>query len=115
MSERFNVLLVAHSQLRTITDPTLSATFDQYRIRIHEKSADVVRQMVDLILFANLDVSISKDNPKARKGRGIISGDRLMYTAPVTGVESKNRFNLENPMPFEWEALEAGIQKFYNS
>lgn len=114
MSERFNILLIAHSQLRTINDPTLSATFDQYRIRIHDKSADVVRQMVDLILFANLEINLNKETPKARKGRGVISGDRLMYTAPTTGVESKNRFNLENPMPFEWSALAAGIDKFYS-
>ena len=69
--------------------------------------------MVDLILFANLDVTIAKETPKARKGRGVINDDRLMWTSPTTGLEAKNRFSLPNPMPFEWEALEKAIADFY--
>jgi hypothetical protein len=114
MSERFNILLIGHSQLKNVIDPMLSATYDQYRIKIQEKSADVIRQAVDMILFANLNVDVAKDSPRARKGRGIVSGDRLMYTSSVTGVESKNRFNLPNPMPFEWSALEQAVAEFYD-
>ena len=115
MSERFNILLLAHSHLKTITDPTLSAAYDQYKIKVHDKSADIIRQMVDLILFANLDVTVAKETPKARKGRGIVSGDRQLWTQPATGIEAKNRFNLESPISFEWEALATGIDKFYQS
>ena len=113
MSERFNVLLLAHSHLKTISDPMLSAAYDLHKIKIHDKSAEIIRQMVDLILFANLDVTLAKETTKARKGRGIISGDRLLWTAPTTGIEAKNRYNLENPMPFEWEALEKAVNDFY--
>jgi hypothetical protein len=115
MNEKYNVLLLAHSHLKTITDPTLSAAYDQYKIKVHDKSADIIRQMVDLILFANLDVTVAKETPKARKGRGIISGDRQLWTQPATGIEAKNRFNLESPISFEWEALATGIEKFYQS
>jgi hypothetical protein len=38
-----------------------------------------------------------------------------MYTQPTTGIESKNRYNLENPMEFSWAALSEGIEKFYAS
>jgi AAA domain len=113
MSERFNVLLIAHSQLKTINVPRLAPSFDQYRIKIQDKSADIIRQMVDMILFVDLDVTVQKDSPKARKGRGIITGDRLLWTQPTTGIEAKNRYNLESPMEFSWGALEAGINKFY--
>jgi hypothetical protein len=115
MSERFNILLLAHSQLKTINVPRLAPSFDQYRIKIQEKSADIIRQMVDMILFVDLDITIDKESPKARKGRGIISGDRIMWTAPMTGIEAKNRFELDNPMEFSWAALSEGIERFYQS
>jgi len=116
MSERFNILLIAHSQLKTINvTPPFSIAYDQYRIKIHEKSADLVRQAADLILFANLDVTVQKDVPKARKGRAIVNDDRLMWVAPASGIEAKNRYNLESPMEFSWAALAEGIEKFYAS
>jgi len=114
MSERFNVILLAHSHLKTVNDPMQSAAYDMHRIKIHDKSAEIIRQMVDLICFANLDVSIIKESQKARKGRGIISEDRLMWTAPTTGIEAKNRYDLDNPMPFSWAALEKGVNDFYD-
>jgi hypothetical protein len=113
MSERFNVILLAHSHLKTINDPMQGAAYDLHKIKIHDRSAEIIRQMVDLILFANLDLNVAKDTTKARKGRGITSGDRLLWTAPGTGYEAKNRYHLENPMPFEWEALAAAINDFY--
>jgi hypothetical protein len=113
MSERFHVLLLAYAHLKTINDPSLAAGFDLWRIRLHDKSAEIIRQMVDLILFANLETTVQKDSPKARKGRGIASGDRQLWTQPATGFEAKNRFNLPSPMPFEWAALEEAINQFY--
>ena len=114
MSERFNVILLAHAHIKTVNDPSLSTGFDLWRIRLHDKSAEIIRQMVDMILFANLETAIQKDSPKARKGRGVVSGDRQLWTSPATGFEAKNRFNLPSPMPFEWTALEEAIQKFYD-
>lgn len=113
MTERFNVLLLAHSHLKNINDPMLSAAYDLHKIKIHDKSAEIIRQMVDLICFANLDVSLVKESQKARKGRGVISGDRLLWTQPTTGIEAKNRYDLDSPIPFEWKALQEGIDKFY--
>ena len=58
--------------------------------------------------------TVTKETQKARKGRALISGDREMYTQPTTGLESKNRFDLESPIEFSWEALTEGIEKFYS-
>ena len=115
LSERMNVLLIAHSHLKTVNDPMLSAAFDIHELKLSPKSAELVRQYCDLILFARIATIISKDTPKARKGRGIVTGDREMYTQPTSGLESKNRYNLESPMEFSFEALQAGIDKFYDN
>jgi len=107
-------LLICHSHLRTVNDPMLAAAYDIHEMKIQPKSAELIRQSVDLILFARIAASLSKETPRARKGRAVVSGDREMYTAPTTGLESKNRFELPNPMEFSWAALEEGIQKFYD-
>jgi hypothetical protein len=114
MSERFNIVLIAHSNIRPINDPILGAPYDTYGIKVHYRSAEIIKQMVDMILFAQIETTIAKDSPKAKKGRGIVSEDRIMRTAPGTGYEAKNRYQLENPMEFSWEALQVGINKFYN-
>lgn len=114
MSETRTVLLIAHSHLRTIADPMLAVSYDVHEMKIQQKSVELIRQAVDLILFARMTTTVSKDTPKAKKGRGLVSGDREMYTQPTTGLESKNRFNLESPMEFSWAALQEGIDKFYS-
>jgi AAA domain len=114
MSERRTVLLIGHSHLRTVADPMMATSYDVFELKIQQKSVELIRQAVDLILFARMATTVAKDSPKAKKGRGLISGDREMYTQPTTGLESKNRYNLESPMEFSWAALEAGIDKFYS-
>jgi AAA domain len=114
LSERINVVLVAHSHLRTVNDPMLATAYDIHEMKIQQKSAELIRQSVDLILFARIATTVAKESPKARKGRGLVSGDREMYTQPTTGIESKNRFNLESPMEFSFNALQDGINAFYD-
>jgi hypothetical protein len=82
---------------------------------LQERSSSILYQAVDTILFVNLDTTIQKDSPKSKKGKALVSGDRLMWTEPGTGYIAKNRFNLPNPMLFEWIALEKGLEDFYNT
>src|SRR5258705_3656606 len=114
MSERFHIILIAHSSVKVFTGPSLSAPYDTWQLRLQERSSSILYQAVDTILFVNLDTTIQKDSPKARKGRGIVSGDRLLWTEPGTGYIAKNRFDLENPLEFSWSALAEGVEKFYN-
>jgi hypothetical protein len=114
MSERWNILLISHAQIKTITDPMLGTPYDQWKMRVADKSQDVIKQSVDLLLFVNLVHTISKDTPRARKGRAIVNDDRQMWTGPTTGIEAKNRFGLPLEMPFTWSALATAIKEFYN-
>ena len=114
MSERFNIILIAHSHIRSISDPAIGTPYDSHEIKVHAKSAEIIKQMVDMILFVQLEMTIQKDTPKAKKGRGIVGEDRIMRTAPGTGYEAKNRYQLDNPMEFSWAALIENVNKFYN-
>lgn len=112
MSERFNIILLAHSHIRSFQDPILGV-YDSWEIKVHAKSAEIIKQMIDMLLFVQIETTIQKDTPKAKKGRGIVGEDRIMRTAPGTGYEAKNRYQLENPMEFSWAALMDGINSFY--
>jgi AAA domain len=114
MSERFNILLIAGAHVKSFTDPLLSVPYDRWTLKLQEKSAELIRQMCDLIMFVNIETAIEKDTPKAKKGRGIVTDDRLLWTAPTTGFEAKNRYDLSSPLEFSWEALSEGINKFYD-
>lgn len=113
MSERFNVLLIAGAQVKSFSDPLLSAPYDRWNMKLQEKSAELLRQMSDLIMFVNLETVIEKETPRSRKGKGILTGDRVLYTQPTTGFEAKSRYNHNSPLEFSWEVVQAGIDEFY--
>jgi DNA polymerase III delta prime subunit len=113
LSETYNVILTAHSHLKNISDPMLGAPYDSFKMKIQDKSAEIIRQMVDGIFFAQLDTTVHKESQRARKGRAIVSGDRVLWTSPGSGFEAKNRWDLPNPMPFSWQALETAIEEFH--
>jgi hypothetical protein len=114
MSERFNILLIAGAHVKSFSDPLLSVPYDRWTLKLQEKSAELIRQMCDLIMFVNIETAIEKDTPKARKGRGIVTDDRLLWTAPTTGFEAKNRYNLDSPLEFKWSVLQEGVDRYYN-
>jgi hypothetical protein len=113
MSERFNVILLAHSHVKAIADPTQAVSYDSHEIKVQAKSAEIIKQMVDMLLFVQIEVTVTKDSAKAKKGRGILGDERIMRTAPGTGYDAKNRYDLPNPMEFSWSALQQGIDTFY--
>lgn len=113
MSERFNVIILAHAHVKTFNDPALPDPYEVWRIRLHDKSAEVLRECCDNILFACYDVELVKDNIKDKKGRGLHSGERIIHTQAGTGYEAKQRFDLPDPMPLEWSAFEKAINDFY--
>jgi hypothetical protein len=99
--------------VKAFSDPSLSASYDQWRMRLHPSAADTVKQSVDLLLFANIQRVIDRETPKAKKGRAIVTEERELWTTPTTGIECKNRMDLDNPLPFEWSALEEAVSAFY--
>jgi hypothetical protein len=113
MSERFNIILIGHSSVKPFNDPALPAPYDTWKFRINEKCADAIKESVDTILYACLDVTLTEGKTK-KVGRAIPGEvEHIMHTQPAPGYEAKNRFNLPDPMPLEWLALQASVEAFY--
>lgn len=113
LSEKMNIIILCHSHIKTFNDPALPDPYDMHRLKLHDKSAEVLRDVCDNILFACHEVSLVKDAPKDSKGRGLHSGNRIIRTSAGTGYEAKNRFNLPEEIPLEWAELEEGVKSFY--
>jgi hypothetical protein len=113
MSATYNVILIGHAVVKPFVDPSLTAAYDQWRPRLHDKSSEVIKESVDLIAFATVDVQVFKPQGE-RKGRATTDGERVLHAQPTSvGWVCKNRFNLEDPLPLKWADLAAGVKAFY--
>ena len=107
------VLLLAHTEIRTFSNPT-GSDFDQYLTNLHKKTWAVTKPWPDTVLFGSTVTVVSKDKggkPKAEGGT-----DRILYTSLTDGYCAKNRHGLppEILMPNDperlWETLSAHME-----
>jgi hypothetical protein len=105
-TRRMHVVLLAHAAVRRVDDPQ-TGPFDRYRMKVHEKSADVLREWVDAILFARHEVRTIERNGKMR---GVSSGVRVLHTTWTAAYDAKNRFDLPDTLPLAWDDFETACR-----
>ena len=105
-NRRMHVVMVAHATVKRVDDPQAGA-FDRYRMKLHEKTSDVLREWVDAVLFARHEVRVIERNGKPR---GQSSGARLLHTTWTAAYDAKNRFDLPETLPLSWEDFEAACK-----
>jgi hypothetical protein len=101
-----NVVLVAHAAIKRVDDPYTGA-FDRYRMKLHERAGDLMREWVDAVLFARYEVFTVE---KKGKMRGVSSGARVLHTRWTAAYDAKNRFDLPETLPLDWEEFEAAAR-----
>src|SRR5258708_5324707 len=112
LAQRFHVLLIGHALVKSFQDPEEAIAYDRYILKVHEKSASLIREIVDIVLFAKFEVEVLKEKG-SRKARGIGDGSRVMYTQERPAFIAKNRYNLPLEMPLEWQPFANAIKEFY--
>jgi hypothetical protein len=114
LAKRFHVLLCGHVAVKTFQDPALTGGYDRYQLKIHEKSAGIIRESLDLMLFCTFRTDLIRDR-KTKEVRAVTDGSRIMYTEfRPAWLDAKNRFNLPFEMPMEWDPLAKAIRGFYS-
>lgn len=99
-----NVVLTAHAQMRKFEQPDEMGAYDRWELKLQKKTAALVKEWADLLLFANyktMVVATDKDNKK-HKAQG---GRRVMYTAHHPCWDAKNRLGLPDELPLEFAPL----------
>lgn len=102
-----NVVLVAHSSIRTFTKPDEMGQYDRYELKLIDTPkcsiSGLVKEWADVLLFANYETYITED-PKTKK-KYASGNQRVMYTTHTAAWDAKNRFGMPDKLPFDYKEI----------
>lgn len=105
---KMHVICIAHSAIKLAKSPT-SEDFDRYVIKLHERSAGLIREWADVVGFAIFEVVVEKAE-RSRRVRGLDTGARLLHTTYSAAYDAKNRYGLPPTMPLDWTEFYAAVR-----
>lgn len=101
-SKGMTIVLVAHTQVKTHTDPATNQTYDRVIMRCNDKMAALIRDLSDNVFYATYKVfTIEKNN----KTKAFGDGQRIMFTQWRPGFDAKNRLELPLELPLSYDAF----------
>lgn len=104
VNKGIHVVLTAHAMMRKFEQPDELGAYDRWELKLQKKTAPLVKEWSDLLLFANyktVSVAVDKQGTK-HKAQG---GRRVMYTTHHPCWDAKNRQGLPEEMPLDFRAL----------
>ncbi len=105
------IFQIAHSEIKKVEDPRVDS-WDRYVIKLHRRASDLLQEHCDIIFFAAFKLGQVK---RQGKGGGLtnktIKGDRCLYAIDNPAYLAKNRYNLPEELPFDWEVIREEIIK----
>lgn len=104
-----NVVITAHAWLRKKEEPDEMGAYDRYELKLEKKTAPLVKEWADMVLFANYKTLILTDEKtNSKKATG---GQRVMYTTHRPTWDAKNRLGLPDELPFEYSQIAQAFMK----
>ncbi len=103
-----NVVLTAHAQMRKFEQPDEMGAYDRYELKLGKKTGSqtspLVKEWADTVLFCNYKTySVAVDDKgKKHKAQG---GRRVMYTTHHPCWDAKNRYDLPDEVPMEYDSI----------
>lgn len=101
-----NIIFLAHAEIVDVSPPD-GDPYSSYSLRLPKKSLAPYLDSVDLVGFLKQDrivrgaVEAKGDNTRAKPGRAITSGDRVLVTYLNPAMASKNRFGITEDLEVE--------------
>jgi hypothetical protein len=95
-------IIVAHTQVKNITDPTTNQAYDRVIMRCNDKMAALIRDLSDNVFYASYKVFTTKEKGKTK---AFGDGQRVMYTQWRPGFDAKNRLDLPLELPLSYDAF----------
>lgn len=103
-----HLVLLAHTVIRTFKNP-VGEDFDRYEMKLNAKAAGLWKEWPDAVLFACHDDVASKDK-RTKRVRGVSTGARVLRTVHHAAYDAKNRFDLAEELPLDWQDFEAAVE-----
>lgn len=112
--KQMNVIIVAHAQNKTHTDPISNVAYDRYTLRANEKLANVVKDLSDSIYFLTFKVDTVTQAGK-EKVKAYSSNQRIIHTRWSAGFDAKSRFPVEAEIAFDMNQIAEVVKKLLPS
>lgn len=109
LRSKMNIILLAHSQVKSINDPRHPVSYDKHLIKLQQKAADLIKENVDGVFFATYEVHV-KAGQDGKKGKAYGDGNRLIYTQGRPAFEAKSRYAIPEEIPLSWIDFEEARQ-----
>ena len=97
-----NVVITAHATMRKFEQPDEMGSYDRWEMKLQKKTASLVKEWADMVLFANYKTYVVKTDDKKNKAQG---GKRVMYTSHHPCWDAKNRHDLVAELPFDFAEI----------
>lgn len=99
------IVLIAHAKIEKFENPE-TESYDRYVPRLHKLVSAMIQEWCDEVLFATYKVHTKQtEEGFGRKGtRGIGTGERILRTSERPAHMAKNRLNLPDEIPLDWNA-----------
>ena len=98
-----NVVITAHAKIVKFEQPDEMGAYDRWELKLEKKTAPLIKEWSDMILFANYKTfAVKGQDERKNKAQG---GKRVMYTTHHPCWDAKNRHDLPDELPFEYQAI----------
>ena len=94
-----HVVLTAHAMMRKFEQPDEMGAYDRWELKLQKKTASLVKEWSDLLLFANYKTIAVATDEKGKKFKAQ-GGRRVLYTAHHPCWDAKNRLDLPRSCPW---------------
>lgn len=108
-----NVVLTAHAKMRKFELPDELGSYDRWEMKLGKQVAPLVKEWAGMVLFVNYKTFVvNVDGQGAQKGKNKAQGGkRVMYTTHHSCWDAKNRYGLDDEIPFEYESIRHIMEK----
>ena len=98
-----NIVIVAHAAMRKFEQPDEMGAYDRWELKLSKKTAPLIKEWADMVLFMNYKNNIVED-PKT-KSKKAVGGKRIMYATHSPTYDAKNRFGLPDSMDADFSEI----------
>lgn len=102
-SKGVNIVLCAHARVRKFEQPHEFGPYDRWELKLNKEVASMVKEWADMVLFANFETLIVRDDKGKAKAQG---NKRVMFTTHHSCWDAKNRAGLDNKLDFDFKEIE---------
>ena len=98
-------ILISHAKIERFENPE-TESYDRYSPRLHKTASQVVQEWCDEVLFATYKVytKVTDEGMGRKKAKGTGTGERIIRTTERPAHVAKNRLNLPDELPLDWNA-----------